>query len=443
MHFAWTRDSRYVLFEQDREGDENFHLFRADPLHPDAKAVDLTPMAGARAELIDLPRGRPGEAIVAINGRDKRYFDAYRLDLETGELRLIEQNPGDVDAWHVDSHGDIRACTARVGTTTEIRARDSTSGPFRTLATYTDEESPSVHGFSADGTYLYFSSARDANTERLVKLDLKTDKETLIDADPDYDLSEVLISDRTNQLLGVAYNKDRLIYNPFDEQFVGISKSGKLHEGEILFRSSTDDEQKWIIAYNSPTDPGATYLYDRATGQAQFLYRPRPWLPLDCLAEMRPISFSSRDGLTIHGYLTLPKGVAAKNPYRAVVHGGLWERDRWGSIPRYNSRQSRLCGAANQLPRVDGIREEFERWQPRVGWQDAQRSDRRGGLDREPGHRRQEEARHLWGELRRLRHLAALAFRPKVFACGVDYVGVSNLLTFMNTIPPYWKPFAS
>ena len=191
MHFAWTRDSRYVLFEQDRDGDENFHLFRADPLHADAKAVDLTPVAGARAEVIDLPRGRPGEAIVAINGRDKRYFDAYRLDLETGELQLIEENPGDVDAWHVDSHGDIRACTAQVGTKTEIRARDSASGSFRTLATYTDEESPNVHGFSADGTYLYFSSARDANAERLVKLDLKTGKETLMDADPDYDLSEV------------------------------------------------------------------------------------------------------------------------------------------------------------------------------------------------------------------------------------------------------------
>ena len=93
MHFVWTRDSRYVLFEQDRDGDENFHLFRADPLHPDAKAVDLTPMAGARAEVIDLPRGRPGEAVVAINGRDKRYFDAYRLDLEPGELQLLEENP--------------------------------------------------------------------------------------------------------------------------------------------------------------------------------------------------------------------------------------------------------------------------------------------------------------------------------------------------------------
>ena len=445
MHFAWTRDSRYVLFEQDREGDENFHLFRADPLHADAKAVDLTPVAGARAEVIDLPRGRPGEAIVAINGRDKRYFDAYRLDLETGELQLIEENPGDVDAWHVDSHGDIRACTAQVGTKTEIRARDSASGSFRTLATYTDEESPNVHGFSADGTYLYFSSARDANAERLVKLDLKTGKETLMDADPDYDLSEVLISDRTKQLLGVAYNKDRLIYKPFDEQFArDLEILGKLHEGEILFGSSTNDEQKWIIAYNSPTDPGATYLYDRATGQAQFLYRPRPWLPHEGLADMQAISFSSRDGLTVHGYLTLPKGVAAKNlPTVLVVHGGPWARDTWGYDPEVQFLANRGFAVLQINYRgSSGYGKQFLNAGNRE-WGGKMLDDLIDGADWivRQGIADKKRLGIYGGSYGGYATLSALAFRPKVFACGVDYVGVSNLFTFMNTIPPYWETF--
>ena len=445
MHFVWTRDSRYVLFEQDRDGDENFHLFRADPLHPDAKAVDLTPMAGARAEVIDLPRGRPGEAVVAINGRDKRYFDAYRLDLETGELQLLEENPGDVDTWHVDSHGEIRACTAQVGTKTEIRARDSASGPFRTLATYTDEESPSVHGFSADGTYLYFSSARDANAERLVKLDLKIGKETLIDADPEHDLSEVLISDRTRQLLGVAYNKDRLIYKPFDKQFArDLEILGKLHDGEILFRSSTDDEQKWIIAYNSPTDPGATYLYDRATGQAQFLYRPRPWLPHEGLADMQPISFSSRDGLTIHGYLTLPKGVAAKNlPTVLVVHGGPWARDTWGYDPEVQFLANRGFAVLQINYRGStGYGKQFLNAGNRE-WGGKMLDDLIDGADWivRQGIADKNRLGIYGGSYGGYATLCALAFRPKVFACGVDYVGVSNLFTFMNTIPPYWETF--
>ncbi len=444
-HFAWTRDSRYILFEQDRDGDENFHVFRADPLHPDAKSVDLTPMAGARAEVIDLPRSRPAEAIVTINDRDKRYFDAYLLELQTGELQLLEKNPGDVDSWHVDSHGNIRACTAQVGTKTEIRVRNSPSEPFRTLATYTDEESPTVHGFSADGTYLYFSSARDADAERLVKLDLKTGQETLIDADPDYDLSEVLISDRNNQLLGVAYNKDRLTYKPFDKQFArDLEILSKVHEGEILFRSRTEDEQKWIIAYNSPTDPGATYLYDRATGLAHFLYRPRPWLPREGLADMQPISFQSRDGLTIHGYLTLPKGVMAKDlPTVLVVHGGPWARDEWGYDPEGQFLANRGFAVLQINYRGStGYGKQFLNAGNRE-WGGKMLDDLIDGVDWIVGQGIADKKRIgiYGGSYGGYATLSALAFRPGTFACGVDYVGMSNLLTFMNTIPPYWETF--
>lgn len=445
VNFVWTRDSRYVLFEQDQGGDENFHLFRADPLHPDAKSLDLTPMAGSKAEVIDLPRERPREAVVSINVRDKRYFDAYRLDLASGKLALLEKNPGDVDAWHVDTHGDIRACTAQVGTKTEIRVRDSATGPFRTLATYPDEESPEVHGFSSDGTFLYFSSARDADTERLVKLDLKSGLETVIDADPDYDLGEVLISDRTNELLGVAYNKDRLIYKPFDKQFArDLEILGKLHEGDILFRSSTGDEQKWIIAYNSPTDPGATYLYDRATGEAQFLYRPRPWLPRDELVNMQPISFPSRDGLTIHGYLSLPKGVRPKNlPTVLIVHGGPWARDDWGYDPEVQFLANRGFAVLQLNYRGStGYGKKFLNAGNRE-WGGKMLDDLIDGANWIVHQGIADKGRLgiYGGSYGGYATLAALAFRPKVFACGVDYVGVSNLLTFMKTIPPYWETF--
>ena len=274
--YWWTRDSSYILFEQDQGGDENFHLYRADPSNPTAKTIDLTPTEGARAQIIDLPRDRPNEALVAINARDKRYFDAYEIDIVGGSSRLLEKNPGDVDAWFADRHGIIRACAAQVGTQTEIRVRDSGSGPFRLLATYSDEESASIHGFGPDGSFLYVSSARDSNTERLVALDLKTGKETIIDEDPEYDLSEVIISDQTNELLGVGYNRDRLAYKAFEKQFAqDLRALEKVHDGEIHFRSSTRDEKLWIIAYDSPDDPGTTYLYDRETGQAQFLYTPK------------------------------------------------------------------------------------------------------------------------------------------------------------------------
>jgi dipeptidyl aminopeptidase/acylaminoacyl peptidase len=443
--YAWTRDSSYILFEQDQGGDENFHLYRTDPSNPNAKAVDLTPSEGARAQIIDLPRDRPNEALVAINARDKRYFDAYEIDIASGRSRLLEKNPGDVDAWFADGHGIIRACAAQLGTTTEIRVRDLGSGLFRLLATYSDEESASIHGFGPDGSFLYISSARGSNTERLVTLDLKTGKETVIDEDPEYDLSEVLISDQTNELLGVGYDRERLTYKAFEKQFArDLSALEMVHDGEIHFRSSTRDEKRWVIAYDSPNDPGATYLYDRETGQAQFLYRPRPWLPRDALADVKSITFQSRDGLAIHGYLTVPKGVEARNlPTVLVVHGGPWARDNWGYDPetqflanrgfavlqinyrgstgygkRFLHAGDREWGGKMLDDLVDGAE-----WAVSQGFADRGRLAIYGGS---------------YGGYATL---AALAFRPKIFACGIDYVGISNLLTFMNTIPPYWETF--
>jgi dipeptidyl aminopeptidase/acylaminoacyl peptidase len=443
--YWWTRDSSYILFEQDQGGDENFHLYRADPSNPTAKTIDLTPTEGAQAQIIDLPRDRPNEALVAINSRDKRYFDAYEIDVVSGSSRLLEKNLGDVDAWFADRHGTIRACVAQVGTKTEIRVRETGSGPFRLLATYSDEEGARIHGFGPDGSFLYISSARDSNTERLVALDLKTGKETIIDEDPDYDLSEVIISDQTNELLGVGYNRDRLAYKAFDAQFAqDLSALEKVHDGELHFRSSTRDEKLWIIAYDSPDDPGATYLYDRDTGQAQFLYRPRPWLPRDGLAEVKPIKFQSRDGLTIHGYLTLPRGVEAKKlPTVLVVHGGPWARDDWGYDPETQFLANRGFAALQINYRGStGYGKRFLHAGDRE-WGGKMLDDLVDGAEWAvaQGFADKDRLAIYGGSYGGYATLAALAFRPKIFACGIDYVGISNLLTFMKTIPPYWETF--
>ncbi|MFZ5807616.1 MAG: S9 family peptidase [Verrucomicrobiota bacterium] len=445
FRFFWTRDSRYVIYAQDQGGNENYHLYRVDPCSSNPTATDLTPFEKNRAGVIDLPRENPDIMLITLNQRDPHYFDAYRLKISDGTLELLEKNPGDVDEWLADHHGNIRACIGQVGTTKEIRVRDKNADAFHKLATYADEEDIVVYDFDKEESFLYVGSAKNTNTSHLAKLDLKTGQETIIDQDPEYDLDSPIISDLTHELLGVAYNRERLTYKPYDSQFAkNLQILGKIHDGEIIIRSTDDQEKLWIIAYNSPIDPGATYLYNQNTGETKFLYRPRPWLNSKWLVGMQPISYTSRDGLTIHGYLTVPKGVDAKNLSMVlVVHGGPWARDNWGYDPEAQFLANRGYAVLQVNYRGStGYGKKFlhagdKQWGAKmlddlidgVNWAGAQHiaNPRRLAI--------------YGGSYGGYATLAALAFEPKVFKCGIDYVGISNLLTFMNTIPPYWETF--
>lgn len=467
--FFWSRNGKYVLYSQDTGGNENYRLYRVDPSATAPKggvppATCLTPFEGTRTGVVDIPRDRPDELLISLNQRDKKYFDVHRLKISTAALELVEQNPGDVDSWTTDTHGVVRACAAQIaGGRTEIRVRDSGSGPFRTLAVYNDEENATVYGFTPDGNFLLMGSARNANTTGFVQLStietkqclrrgIRLDRvvfppgtETLVTRDPEYDLDTLLISDKTNEVLAAAFDKDRVEYQVFDPQLKkDLALLEKIHDGDVMIRSTDRDETKFIVAYNSPTDPGATYLYDRATGEAKFLYRPRPWLVPEQLTGMQPVSFPARDGIRLHGYLTLPNGVPGKNlPLVLNVHGGPWARDSWGYDPecqflanrgyavlQVNFRGSTGYGknfveAGNREwggKMLDDLIDAVE-WAVKQGIADRARLGIYGGS---------------YGGYATL---AALAFRPDVFACGIDYVGVSNLLTFMQTIPPYWETF--
>jgi len=442
--FSWTRDGRWILYSRDSNGDENFHLIRADPEKPEAPGIDLTPAAGSRADIIDLPRESPGVAVVSWNKRDPHHFDAYRIDIATGAATMVAENPGDVESWHADAHGRVLAADALLeNTETEIRVRPDERSPFDALADYHEDEQASTQGFGADGLFLYVTSARNSNVIRLVKLDIKTGADTLIDQDSEYDVAGPVISDLTHQLLGVSYDKERFTYKAIDPAFArDLAALAKIHDGDIQINNGTADDREWMVSYNSPTDPGATYLYNRDTGTARFIFRPRPWLKPETLAEMQPITIRSRDGLTLHGYLTLPKGVPPHNlPAVEIVHGGPWVRASWG----YNAEAQFLAnrGYATIIINYRGS----------VGFGKAFMN----AGDKEWGGKMTDDMvdASQWlidqkiadpkriaiygGSYGGYATLAALAFRPGVYACGIDYVGISNLLTFMNTIPAYWE----
>ncbi len=444
--YFWSRDSKYILYQQDQGGNENFRVYRADPNKPTEGAKDLTPFEKVRAAIDDLPRETPDVIIVAMNKRNPQLFDEYRLTLATGELKLVAENPGNFGGYMVDTHGQVRGAFAQTPDGgREIFVRDSESAPWRSVAKYTNEDDPYPYEFTADGKALYMGSRKGSDLRRLVTLDLATGKETVVDSDTVADLSGIRVSEVTHKLLWANYLRDRMERHFFDDAAKkDASQLAKIHGGDWGVRSATADENKLIVVYDDDVDPGATYLYDRKTGKAEFLFRPRPWLKPEELAHMQPVQFQSRDSKTIHAYLTTPVGVTAKNlPMVLDVHGGPWARDSWGYDPevqflanrgyavlQVNYRGSSGYGTAFEHAAehefagkmhddlIDGVN-----WAIKQGVADPKRVCIYGGS---------------YGGYATL---VGVTFTPDVFACGVDYVGPSSLITLIKSFPPYWKPY--
>ena len=443
--YMWTRDGRAILYLQDTGGDENFHVLAMDVADP-RRARDLTPFPGVRAGLIDAPRATPHHALVGMNLRDRSAFDAYRLNLANGRLRMVARNPGNVLGWLADRAGHVRAARAQTPDGDyELLVRDTEAEPFRVVARFDNEDGGHAYAFTPDSGALWVGSARGADLERLVELDLRTGEERVVDADDEADLSGPITSDRDGRLLGVAYRRDRLVVNPFDDDFAddwrGLSD---LHPGDPAITGEDADERTWIVTFNDDRAPGATFVVDRTSGGSRFLHRSRPWLDPETLAPMTPVRISSRDGLTLRSYLTLPLDAEPANlPTVLAVHGGPWARDGWGYHPeaqflanrgyavlQVNYRGSTGFGKAFRHAAehefagrmhddlIDGVR-----WVIDQGVADPDRIGIYGGS---------------YGGYAAL---VGLTFTPEVFAAGISYVGPSSLVTLSRSFPPYWRPF--
>lgn len=448
--YFWSADSRHLLYVQDKGGNENYHVHRVPVAGSGVPAAtDLTPFEGVRAVIFDVPRDLPDRILIGLNKRNPSVFDVYWLNVATGDTTMISRNPGRMLGVYLDNSNQLRAGSGSNETGgTVVYARVPGKDEWREVASYPASENVTPLRVHPDGRHLYMiSNAGDADLAGLVLLDLESGKTTLIERDPEnkVDFGGAVFSDITDSLLATSYIADTVRIYPKTAEFARIIDDiRKLHRGTPNVTSVTRDERKLIVAFNAPTDPGATYLYDRATGEAKFLFRPRPWLKPEQLAPMRPVSYRATDGLTIHGYLTTPVGVAARNlPMVLVVHGGPWARDTWGydseaqllanrgyAVLQINYRGSTGYGKAfyNAAVKewagkmhsdlIDGVR-----WAVRQGIADSSRVAIYGGS---------------YGGYATL---VGLTFTPETFACGVDYVGPSSLITLIESFPAYWKPF--
>ncbi|MBI3297095.1 MAG: S9 family peptidase [Elusimicrobia bacterium] len=441
--YFWACDGKSLVYAQDKDGDENWHLHQTDS--ETGRTRDLTPFEGAQAHALATDPKFPHELLVTANARDKRVHDVLRVDLRDGSSRTVCENPGDVIGWLADSEFRVRAAKAqRPDGGTELRVRDAETGPWRTVASWGPDDQGGAMGFTPDGASLYVETSLGADTTRLVTLRLSDGAETPLFHDPRVDLGGALFHPVDLRLQAVAVEPERLEWTVLDPEIAEDFKVLRAAcPGDFEVVSRDDADRVWVVFYNNDSRPPCYFLYKRDTRTAEHLFSTRPALEGIPLGPMTPVTIPARDGLSLRGYLTLPPGVAPKHiPLVLLVHGGPWARDRWGWSPealwladrgmavlRVNFRGStgygksflhagdREWGAKMQDDLTDAVR-----WAVKSGVADPAKVAVYGGS---------------YGGYAAL---AGAAFTPEVYACAVDIVGPSNLETLIRSIPPYWEP---
>ncbi|MPY58553.1 S9 family peptidase [Streptomyces spongiae] len=458
VSYHWTRDPRWLLYSRDQGGDENLHLYRVDLEDPDAAAVNLTPYPGVRTVGLDLPAGRPGKVITQLNLRDRAEFDLVELDIATGDLTTLAQSPGGkVDGW-LYSERELFAVATTAEGNVELARWDGATGALDPVAQFEGGDAPlGIYPMEVtpDGAGVWLGSNRGSDRLRLARLDLATGNEEEVDSHQPYDLdararvfpalpSPLIRSRRTGELLGVRYLGERQVIHALDPHFAAVLENlEKLSDGDLAGLSSDESGQRWVAGFTHDRDPGATYLYDHATGESRLLHRAKPHLDPESLAPMRPVSVTSRDGLTLPSYLTLPVGVQpSRLPLVLFVHGGPWDRDSWGYNPAVQLFANRGCAVLQVNFRGStGYGKAFTR--AGIGeFAGKMHDDLIDGVRWavEQGYAAPDRVAIMGGSYGGYAALVGVAFTPDVFAAAVDVVGVSDLANFLRGQPHFVKP---
>jgi dipeptidyl aminopeptidase/acylaminoacyl peptidase len=436
----------HVLYTKDFGGDENFHVVTANIQTGEIK--DLTPHEGTRAMILDALPDDDNHILVMHNKRDKRIFDVYRVNVKSGEEKLVAQNPGNITGWNTDHDGRVRAANVTDGVTNTLLYREKETDEFKPLLTTNFREGVSVVGWTADNKQMYVSSNRGRDKSALFEFDPKTAKEgKLIYEHPIADVQSLTWSRARKVITNTVVEVDKAVPVFFDKEAERIYNAIKvqLPNYQIGVQSTTKDEQRMIVAASNDRTPGTRYVYDVKTNKLAKLGDINSAIAASDMAEMKPVSYTSRDGLTIRGYLTLPKGVAAKN-LQVVVnpHGGPWARDSWGYSPEVQFLANRGFAVFQMNFRGStGFGRKF--WEASFKqWGLTMQDDITDGVQWliKEGIADPKRIAIYGGSYGGYATLSGITKTPDLYAAAVSYVGISNMFTFLNTIPPYWKPFA-
>jgi dipeptidyl aminopeptidase/acylaminoacyl peptidase len=450
--FFWSRDSKFILFVQDQGGDENFNVYAVNPTEPVATGKDvptarnLTDAKSVRAVIYDVPRHNPDLIYVGLNDRDAAWHDLYEVKVSTGERRLLRKNTDKISGWMMDRAGKLRLATrtAENGDTEILRVTDAAFEPVYSCTVF---ETCNPLRYHHDNTRVYMETNRgEPDLTRLVLFNPDSKKEDVVESDPmkQVDFGAPIFSQKTDDLVGASYVGDttRVYFRDksFEADYDQIKK--KLPGKELGIAGSTSDDLKWMIVASSDVEPGERYIYDRQTKALIKQYQVFEKLPRQSLANMKPIRYKSSDGLEIPAYLTLPKGVAAKSlPMVVVPHGGPWARDTFG----YSALAQFLAnrGYAVLMPNFRGSTGYGEKFLNAANneWGGKMQDDITWGVKHlvSQGVADPKRVGILGGSYGGYATLAGVAFTPDVYAAAVSIVGPSNLLTLLDSIPPYWE----
>lgn len=446
--YMWA-DNQRLLYMKDTAGDENYQLYGVHRDGSDDRAY--TAFDGVRTSLIDDLEEQQGVVMIGMNKRNPEVFDPYRLNIETGELTLLAENPGNIQGWMTDHNGRLRVATAIVdGVNTQILYRDTEDEPFRPVLTTNFRDVVSFMEFTPDNKEVYAATNLHRDKTILVRMNPATCEELeVLYENERYDIASISYSRKRKKLLSVyCTGHKEPVRHYFDAEEEQLRQRIKAHFPNQRYGIADTDkaEENYLIYVGGDRTRGSYWHYNALTDEAKKIADLAPWIKSDEMNAMHPVCYTTRDGLQIEAYLTLPDGLtpdtAKQLPVVVNPHGGPWARDCWG----YSSEVQFLSNRGYAVFQMNFrgstgygrhfLEASYKQWGLKM------QDDITDGVKWliEQGIANPKRIAIYGGSYGGYATLAGLTFTPDLYACGIDYVGVSNLFTFMQTIPPYWRP---
>ncbi|MEJ7596411.1 MAG: S9 family peptidase [Kofleriaceae bacterium] len=449
--YAWAYTNKHVLFKQDVAGKENYHWFRADLA--DGKVTDLTPYEGAMVELGGLSPKLPTKAVFMINDRDSKVLDVHEVDLLTGKRTLLAQNDPAFSGFVLDHQLRPRFGTKRLpdgAIELQKLGSDGMWTVFDTVAAE-DADTTGIQAFAPTGKALYMMDSRGRDTAALMTIDVASKRQKLLAEDAKADVAELMIHPTKHHVQAVAFEHERIRWHVLDASIKNdLAALARLELGDVTIRSRTLDDRIWLVATEADDKPLRYHLWDRKKQLSTPLFAERPALQQIPLVKMRPVAIPARDRLSLVSYLSLPANAdpdgdgkpTAPLPMLLFVHGGPWSRDHWG----FNRIHQLFANRGYAVLSVNfrgstGFGKKFLN-AGNLQWGKAMHDDLIDAVEwaEKSGIARRDKVGILGGSYGGYAALVGVAMTPGVFACAVDIVGMSNLHTFMTSIPAYWAP---